>query len=119
MSDEPAFHFEDQHICNGGQLAALATGKDRFVCDIRAELSPLLEAAGRPPLLCARPYDLCCELIAREAGVIVTGADGLPLNYPLDTTTNVSWIGYANKNIRSLTEPFLLDILNNLEKFVR
>ena len=114
----PSFHFEDQHICNGGQLAALAMGQDRFVCDIRAALSPILAAKGRPALLCAHPYDLCCELIAREAGAIVTGCDGNPLDCPLDTTTDVSWIGYANKKIRSLVEPHLLDILSSLEKYL-
>jgi fructose-1,6-bisphosphatase/inositol monophosphatase family enzyme len=112
------FSFEDQHICNGGQLAALTTGQDRFVCDIRAKLSPILAAKGRPALLCAHPYDLCCELIAREAGAVVTGSDGKPLDCPLDTTTDVSWIGYANERIRSLIEPHLLDILSSLDRFI-
>jgi len=114
----PSFYFEDQHICNGGQLAALAMGQDRFVCDIRAALSPILAAKGRPALLCAHPYDLCCELIAREAGCVVTGCDGKPLDCPLDTTTDVSWIGYANEKIRSLVEPHLLDILSSPEKYL-
>ena len=49
--------------------------------------------------LCCHPYDLCTELIAREAGLIVTDEYGKPLAAPLDVTTNMSWIGYANKAI--------------------
>ena len=46
--------------------------------------------------LCCHPYDLCTELIARELGVSVTDAQGVPLDAPLDVTSDVGWIGYAN-----------------------
>jgi fructose-1,6-bisphosphatase/inositol monophosphatase family enzyme len=66
------------------------------------------------PLLCCHPYDVCTELIAREAGVIVTDERGQPLDAPLDIRANVSWIGYANETIRQKVEPVLLRLLAEL-----
>ncbi len=106
--------FDDEYISSGGQLYELMVGHDRFVADLR----PLAHAAaadtrGRPRL-CAHPYDLCTELVAREAGVIVTDDRGEPLSCPLDIRRDVAWIGYANEAIRRQTEPALLRILAEL-----
>ena len=57
--------------------------------------------------LCCHPYDLCTELIARKSGVIITDQNGQPVNYPLNTTTDCSWIGYANKILYQNVEPAL------------
>jgi fructose-1,6-bisphosphatase/inositol monophosphatase family enzyme len=96
--------FEDQYISTGGQLYELFAGHDRFVADLR----PLVEQR-RPggAALCCHPYDLCTELIARELGVCVTDERGRPLAAPLDVTSNVAWIGYANEVIRAQVEPHL------------
>lgn len=96
--------FEDQYICNGGQLYELIAGHDRFVADLR----PLLPGFDR---LCAHPYDLATTLIAEEAGVLVTDGRGQPLDAPLDTYTSVAWIAYANAAICALVEPPLLRAL--------
>jgi len=96
--------FEDQYISTGGQLYELMAGHDRFIADLR----PLFEqrrAGG--PALCCHPYDLCTEIIARELGVIVTNAEGGPLDAPLDVTSDVSWVGYANAQLRHTVEPVL------------
>jgi fructose-1,6-bisphosphatase/inositol monophosphatase family enzyme len=96
--------FEDQYISSGGQLYELFAGHDRFVADLR----PLVEqrrAGGAA--LCCHPYDLCTELIARELGVCVTDERGGPLAAPLDVTSNVAWIGYANEAVRAQVEPHL------------
>jgi hypothetical protein len=96
--------FEDQYISTGGQLYELMAGHDRFIADLR----PLFErrrAGG--PALCCHPYDLCTELIARELGVIVTNAEGGPLDAPLDVASDVSWVGYANAQLRHTVEPVL------------
>jgi fructose-1,6-bisphosphatase/inositol monophosphatase family enzyme len=99
--------FEDQYTSTGGQLYELIVGHDRFVADLRAHLNPVATERGLPKLLCCHPYDLCTELIAREAGVIVTGVDGGPLNAPLAVEPDVSWVGYANSRIRTTVEPLL------------
>jgi hypothetical protein len=97
--------FEDQYTSTGGQLYELLAGHDRFTADLRAHLGPITSERGLPRLLCCHPYDLCTELIAREAGVIVTGVDGGPLKALLAVEPDVSWIGYANPHIRESIEP--------------
>jgi fructose-1,6-bisphosphatase/inositol monophosphatase family enzyme len=99
--------FEDQYISTGGQLYELAMGHDRWVADLRPLVEPILLAQGRPLGMCCHPYDLSTELIAREAGVIVTGPSGDRLSAPLDVSTDVAWVGYANSAIRNQIEPAL------------
>jgi hypothetical protein len=101
--------FEDQYISSGGQLYELMAGHDRFVADLRPLFERRKGAAG--PALCCHPYDLCTELIARELGVIVTDEHGRPLDAPLDVTADVTWVGYANTQIRTLIEPLLQQAL--------
>ena len=45
------------------------------------------------------------ELIAREAGVIVTDPLGQPLAAPLDVFSDVAFVAYANDAIRALVDP--------------
>jgi hypothetical protein len=103
--------FEDQYICSGGQLYELMSGKDRFVADIRPLMEPVLESRGMALGICCHPYDLCTELIAREMGVIVTNETGQPLSARLNVEDNVSWVGYANEDIRRQIEPLLQNVL--------
>ena len=96
--------FEDQYISSGGQLYELMAGHDRFVADLR----PLFERRRvGGPALCCHPYDLSTELIARELGVLVTDEQGAALGAPLDVTSDVGWIGYANAAVKTLVEPHL------------
>ena len=99
--------FEDQYICSGGQLYELMAGHDRFVADLRPLFEPLLRQRGFSAGICAHPYDLATELIARESGVIVTDALGEALRAPLDLEADVAWAGYANERIRAQIEPRL------------
>ena len=96
--------FEDQYISTGGQFYELMAGHDRFVADLR----PLFERR-RPggAALCCHPYDLCTELIARELGVSVTDERRQPLGAPLDVTSDVGWVGYANATLKARIEPHL------------
>lgn len=99
--------FDDQYISTGGQLYELMVGHDRLIMDLR----PLAYAKlGLDSALTCHPYDICCELIAREAGVIVEDPFGQPIQAPLDTTSSVAWIGYANETLANTIRP----ILNNL-----
>jgi len=67
----------------------------------------LLAQQGLQLGACCRPYDLCTELIARELGVIVTDEHGQPVQSPLNVTGMVTWVGYANADIRAQIEPLL------------
>jgi hypothetical protein len=107
--------FDDEYVSSGGQLYELMVGHDRFTADLRPLILPRAcpgEAAAR---LCAHPYDLCTELIAREVGVIVTGADGQRLDAPLGVHGSVAWIGYANETLRRQIEPVLQRLFRELE----
>jgi hypothetical protein len=103
--------FEDQYISSGGQLYELTVGHDRWIADLRPLVEPVLRARGEALGLCAHPYDLSTELIAREAGVIVTDAAGRRLDAPLDVFSELAWIGYANGAIRAQVEPALREAL--------
>jgi fructose-1,6-bisphosphatase/inositol monophosphatase family enzyme len=105
--------FEDQYICSGGQLYELMSGHDRFVADIRPLMEPLFAKRNMALGICCHPYDLCTELIAREAGVIVTDPRGRQLVAPLDVSSEVSWVGYANEHIREQIEPLLQKALRD------
>ena len=111
--------FEDQYTSSGGQLYELIAGHDRFTADLRAQMHPVTTERGLPKLLCCHPYDLCTELIAREAGVIVTGVDGGPLNARLAVEPDVSWVGYANPHIRATVEPLMQAALKSRGLFNR
>ncbi len=104
--------FDDQYLATGGQLYELMMGRDRMLLDARGLLYERFRREGKPVGHACHPYDLCAALIAEEAGVIVTDARGLPLDAPLDTTSDVSWIGYANEAIRREVEPVLLRLLS-------
>jgi hypothetical protein len=53
-------------------------------------------------------------LVAEQAGVIITDDAGRPLDGPLDTTSSVSWIGYANADLRRKIEPHLQQFLSSM-----
>ncbi len=99
--------FEDQYLSSGGQLYELMMGHDRFVADLRPLVESLLNRRGVTLGICCHPYDLCTELIAREAGVIVTDERGGALRAPLRVEPDMAWAGYANQAIRDEIEPLL------------
>lgn len=95
--------FDDQYLCTGGLFADLATGKLRFYGDLRPEVFAHLNT---PATLCAHPYDVCTALIVEAAGGIIRGLHG-PLDGPLDTTSAITWIGYANAELAARIHPAL------------
>ncbi|MDB5304687.1 MAG: inositol monophosphatase [Phycisphaerales bacterium] len=96
--------FDDQYISTGGQFYELIVGHDRFNVDLR----PLFYARqNQPQGLCCHPYDCAGLLIAEEAGVIVTDGNGQPLDGPLDVTSGIAWVGYANRALQEKIEPVL------------
>lgn len=103
--------FDDQYISTGGQFYELFSGRDRFNADLRPLANQKL-FGNHATRLCVHPYDCASELIAREAGVIVTNEWGENLCTPLDVETPVSWIGYANQEIRAQVEPGLMKLLD-------
>jgi fructose-1,6-bisphosphatase/inositol monophosphatase family enzyme len=88
--------FDDQYLSTGGQFYELIAGRDRMLGDLR----PLAFAElGLPSALACHPYDCCTTLVVEAAGGVVVDPFGEPLDCPLDTTSPVSWIGFANRTL--------------------
>ncbi len=107
---DKAIIYTDQYVSSGGQLYELMMGHDRFIADLRSVVNA---NQGDSIALCVRPYDLCTELTAREAGCVILSPDGSPLRAPLDTKTNMSWVGYSNQRLAALVQPVLERILRS------
>jgi hypothetical protein len=103
--------FDEQYLTTGGQLYELMLGRDRMLVDVRGLLYERFAREGQATGHACHPYDLCTALIAQEAGVQITDGRGQAFDAPMDTTSDVSWIGYANKTIRAEVEPVLLPLL--------
>lgn len=96
--------FDDQYLSTGGQLYELLVGHDRMIGDLRPLLLP---RAGMPDALCCHPYDICTALLLEAAGGVVEAPDGKSLRAPLDTTSPVAWVGYANPALAKKIRPAL------------
>lgn len=103
--------FEDQYLSTGGQYHDLMTGRLRLYADLRPLIFTPLENG-----LCAHPYDVCTILLPELAGVIITAPDGSPLDAPLDTTTPVAWVGFANPRLAARARPALDSALQAWER---
>ncbi len=101
--------FDDQYISTGGQFYELIIGHDRFIADLRPAF---YQMQNQPQGLCCHPYDCATLLIAEECGVLVTDSTGQPLDGPMDTTTGLSWIGYANPALKRQIEPVVQKFLS-------
>ena len=110
--EEEVAVFEDQYACTGGQIYNLAIGQDRFVADLRPLVQPLVKSRGTAVGHCCHPYDLCTKLIAEEVGVVVTDPLGSSIRAPLDTESNVAWVGYANSTLHAQIAPVLVELLH-------
>lgn len=107
-----ALVFDDQYLTTGGQLYEVIAGRDRFLADLRPLTLPVV---GQPAALACHPYDICTALIATELGVIVEKPDGSPMDAPLDTTTPVAWVAYANETLAAAIRPILRELISGLK----
>ena len=110
-SDGTPLVFNDQYISTGGQFYEILSGHDRFVADLRPIAFRVLDIEEN---LSAHPYDVCCALILEEAGCVVEHPDGSALNCPLDTTSAVNWVAYANEELADNIRPALQTVLGRL-----
>ncbi len=94
--------FDHQYISTAGQFHMLSKGVYRMVVDIRPYVSKDLSA---------HPYDLSTALIYRKAGVVIEHPLGEEWKIPLDTSTNVPFIAYANKEVKEVYDSILKSTL--------
>jgi fructose-1,6-bisphosphatase/inositol monophosphatase family enzyme len=100
--------FDDEYLSTGGQLHELISGRDRFVADLR----PLVLDEGGG--LACHPYDVCTAMLLIEVGGVVTDPWGQPLDVPLDNSSPVAWVGYANAALASQIGPVLAELVDGL-----
>ncbi len=103
--------LEDQYISTGGQLHEVLCGHDRFIADIRPLLYQMLAKKGVKPSHVCHPYDCAAMLVGIEAGIVIRDGYGNMLNCPVDVTSPVSWILYANTQIEQQIWPLLKPIM--------
>ena len=96
--------FDDQYVSTGGQVYELCSGRDRMWIDLRPQAFRKL---GLSLSLTCHPYDICTAMILTELGGIVETPEGALLDAPLDTTSPISWAGYANPTLAALARPVL------------
>jgi hypothetical protein len=96
--------FDDQYLASSGQLYELMAGHDRMIGDLRPQVYQRL---GLQQAITCHPYDLCTSFLLEEAGGVVESPLGGPLDAPLDTTTTVGWVGFANQTLARLVRPVL------------
>jgi len=99
--------FDDQYISTGGQFYELVMGHDRFNADLR----PIFYRIQKIDGLCCHPYDCATWLVPAQGGVILTDGLGGPLDGPLDVTSPISWVGYANSLLQKRIEPLVAEFL--------
>jgi hypothetical protein len=91
-------------MTTGGQIYEIMVGHDRMLGDLR----PLAHRKlGYQSALVCHPYDICTAMLLQEAGGVVETPWGEPLRVPLDTTSPVSWMGYANAALAEQVRPIL------------
>jgi hypothetical protein len=111
ISGKEVIVFEDQYISTGGQFCEVLLGHDRMIADIR----PLVfKKLGLASALCCHPYDVAAALVLQEAGVVLEGPDGSPMDGPLDTTSPISWVAYANPQLANHIRPVLQAVLQEM-----
>jgi hypothetical protein len=104
--------FDDQYISTGGQLYEIMCGHDRLVGDLRPYA---LRALGLESTLVCHPYDICTEMLAREAGCIVEHPLNGPVSAPMDTLSSVCWVAYANETLADIVRPVLEELVREIK----
>lgn len=100
--------FDDQYISTGGAFYELLAGHDRLVGDLRPLVYARLDLESS--LVC-HPYDVCTALLLEEAGVIYEHPLGGFPDAPLDTTSGITWVAYANPTLAAQARPVLQNVL--------
>ena len=100
--------FDDQYLCSAGQIHDVLTGRDRLVGDLRPLANAQLGLVGPPT---AHPYDVATGFLLAEAGAVFEDPWGRPVDAPLDTTSAVSWVAYANPELAARVRPALATVL--------
>ncbi len=98
--------FDDQYPCTGGQVYEILAGRDLMAGDIRPYVM-------QHSLTC-HPYDICTAMLIEELGGVFEHPEGGSVSVPLDTTSSVAWVGYANPVLAATVRPILARLIAEL-----
>jgi hypothetical protein len=105
---ELAHCYDDQYICNAGQMALTVLGTYRMIVDPRQFIADHLGL----PAQTTKPYDVAGAILcAEEAGAPITSLTGTELDFPWDVETPLSFAAFANRATRDRALPHLLATL--------
>ncbi len=110
-ADESLPIFDDQYLSTGGAFYEFLSGHDRMGADLR----PLIFArlGLESPMVC-HPYDVAAALILEEAGIVYEHPLGGFPDAPLDTTTPMTWVIWANSTLADQARPALRKVLQQI-----
>lgn len=109
--DESLAIFDDQYLSTGGAFYELLAGHDRMGADLRPLVFARLGLDS--PMVC-HPYDVSAALILEEAGLIYEHPLGGFPDAPLDTTSPIAWVTWANSALAAQAKPVLRDVLQQI-----
>ena len=96
--------YDDQWCCGAGQLVELMGGTYRMLVDVRPSMGARLGLSATA----GHPYDVAGAIVcARAAGCVVEDARGTPLDFPLDCTTPLDIVAWANEATAARLGPHL------------
>lgn len=101
--------FDDQYLSTGGQFYELLIGHDRMNGDLRPLVYRVL---GIESALVCHPYDACTWLLLQQAGILFEHPLGGFPDAPLDTSSEVAWVAFANPRLAAKGGPALRKILS-------
>ncbi len=102
--------YDDQYITSAGHFVLLSLGTYRMLVEPRAFLA---QRRGRPTVP-TKPYDMAGAMVcALAAGCEITSPTGEEIDFPIDTQTPVSYVGYANSATRRRLEPHWLAVVED------
>jgi hypothetical protein len=105
---ELAYCYDDQYICNAGQMALTVLGTYRMVVDPREFIASRRGLSAQT----TKPYDVAGAILCvEEAGARITSLAGTELDFPWDVETPLSFAAFANRATRDRALPHLLATL--------
>ena len=82
---------------------------------MNGDLRPIiLRREGAGTSLMCHPYDVCASLLLKEAGIVFENPEGGVVDTPLDVTSPVAWVAYANEALAEQARPILKRLLEGL-----
>ncbi len=104
----PRLIYDDQYLCNAGQMFYVVTGRYRMLADLRGWLHRTYGIDN----FTAKPYDMAALLVYREAGVPILDEHFALFDAPMDTETRLSILAFANPTLAQRLAPALADVMD-------